>query len=80
MPTPQNTDIPQGARRRRWVKVDVEESVFIRLHMNAAESRMRIQPYLRRWLAEARPLTPVEGPSFAAEPPGIASETAPEPG
>ncbi len=40
--------------RRRWVKVDVEEEVFDILHLMAAESRMRIQPYLRRFLAEAR--------------------------
>ena len=42
-----------GKPRRRWVKVDVEEEVFDSLHLMAAESRMRIQPYLRRFLAEA---------------------------
>ena len=42
-----------GKTRRRWVKVDVEEEVFDSLHLMAAESRMRIQPYLRRFLAEA---------------------------
>ena len=46
----QNTS---GKTRRRWVKVDVEEEVFNSLHLMAAESRMRIQPYLRRFLAEA---------------------------
>ena len=40
--------------KRRWVKVDVDEEVFVRLHQRAAESRMRIQPYLRLFLAEAR--------------------------
>ena len=39
--------------RRRWIKVDVEEDVFVSLHLMAAESRMRIQPYLRKFLAEA---------------------------
>ena len=48
----QNTS---GKTRRRWVKVDVEEEVFDSLHLMAAESRMRIQPYLRRFLAEAWP-------------------------
>ncbi len=43
--------------RRRWVKVDVDEEVFDSLHLMAAESRMRIQPYLRRLLAEAWPYT-----------------------
>lgn len=42
-----------GKPRRRWVKVDVEEEIFDSLHLMAAESRMRIQPYLRRFLAEA---------------------------
>lgn len=46
-----------GKTRRRWVKVDVEEEVFDSLHLMAAESRMRIQPYLRRFLAEAWPYT-----------------------
>ena len=44
-----------GKTRRRWVKVDVEEEVFDSLHLMAAQSRMRIQPYLRRFLAEACP-------------------------
>ena len=43
-----------GKTRRRWVKVDVEEEVFDSLHLMAAQSRMRIQPYLRRFLSEAR--------------------------
>ena len=42
-----------GKTRRRWVKVDVDEQVFDSLHLMAAQSRMRIQPYLRRFLAEA---------------------------
>lgn len=41
--------------RRRWVKVDVPEDVFDSLHQMAAQSRMRVQPYLRRFLAEAWP-------------------------
>ena len=44
-----------GKARRRWVKVDVEEEVFDSLHLMAAQSRMRIQPFLRRYLAEACP-------------------------
>lgn len=50
---PRNSGMP----RRRWVKVDVEEEGFDSLHLMAAESRMRIQPYLRRFLAEAWPYT-----------------------
>ena len=42
--------------KRRWVKVDVDEEVFVSLHQRAAESRMRIQPYLRLFLADARAL------------------------
>jgi hypothetical protein len=44
-----------GKPRRRWVKVDIDEKVFDTLHLMAAESRMRIQPYLCRFLAEAWP-------------------------
>lgn len=47
---PQNPD-----KRLRWVKVAVEEATFVDLHLMAAESRMRITPYLRRYLSEARP-------------------------
>ena len=42
--------------KRRWIKVDVDEEVFVSLHQKAAESRMRIMPYLRLFLAEARPI------------------------
>ncbi len=44
---------PTTAKRRRWIKVDVESEVFDDLHLKAAQSRMRIQPYLRRCLSEA---------------------------
>lgn len=52
--------VPESApriteKRRRWIKVDVESEVFDDLHLKAAQSRMRIQPYLRRYLSEARP-------------------------
>jgi len=51
--------VPESAprtteKRRRWIKVDVEPEVFDDLHLKAAQSRMRIQPYLRRYLTEAR--------------------------
>jgi hypothetical protein len=46
---------PTTTKRRRWIKVDVESEVFDDLHLKAAQSRMRIQPYLRRCLSEARP-------------------------
>jgi hypothetical protein len=54
--------VPESAprtteKRRRWIKVDVEPEVFDDLHLKAAQSRMRIQPYLRRCLSEARPYT-----------------------
>lgn len=45
---------PTTAKRRRWIKVDVEPEVFDDLHLKAAQSRMRIQPYLRRYLSEAQ--------------------------
>lgn len=47
-------------KRRRWIKVDVEPEVFDDLHLKAAQSRMRIQPYLRRYLSEARPYSSTE--------------------
>lgn len=40
--------------RRRWIKVDVPEDVFIHVHDMANKSRMRLLPYLRRFLREAR--------------------------
>ena len=52
---PENQSRPNGKPRRRWVKVDVDEESFQNLHLMAAHSLMRIQPYLRRFLAEARP-------------------------
>ncbi len=51
---------PTTAKRRRWIKVDVESEVFDDLHLKAAQSRMRIQPYLRRCLSEA-PSYPAPG-------------------
>ena len=56
-PIPDAQSTTSGKTRRRWVKVDVDEEVFDSLHLMAAESRMRIQPYLRRFLAEAWPYT-----------------------
>lgn len=55
-PIKSSPSIPSTAAnkpRRRWVKVDVSEETFDHLHLVAAQSRMRIQPYLRRFLAEA---------------------------
>jgi hypothetical protein len=52
----ENQSEPAGHdQRRRWVKVDVPEETFVLLHDMAAQSRMRIQPYLRRFLQEAWP-------------------------
>jgi len=48
-------EAPGTKSKRRWVKVDVSEENFVHLHDMAAESRMRIQPYLRRFLQEAWP-------------------------
>ena len=53
-PSPESAPVICGKPRRRWVKVDVDEAIFVSLHLRAAESRMRIQPYLRRYLAEAQ--------------------------
>lgn len=53
--------------KRRWVKVDVDEDVFVSLHMRAAESRMRIMPYLRLFLAEARSLVMDGSQSFSTQ-------------
>jgi hypothetical protein len=52
--SPDSNPVIVGKPRRRWVKVDVDEEVFVSLHQKAAESRMRIMPYLRMFLAEAR--------------------------
>jgi len=45
---------PSPTGRRRWIKVDVDDELFVQLHIRAAESRMRFLPYLRRFLVEAR--------------------------
>ncbi len=50
--------VPSQGGRRRWVKVDVDDELFARLHIHAAESRMRILAYLRRCLSDARPYQP----------------------
>lgn len=52
---------PALRSRRRWVKVDVDEELFARLHVRAAESRMRFLPYLRRFLVEAHAYALVDG-------------------
>ena len=51
--SPSIPSIAASKPRRRWVKVDVSEETFDHLHLVAAQSRMRIQPYLRRFLSEA---------------------------
>ena len=62
---PENQSEPPGhEQRKRWVKVDVPEETFVLLHDMAAKSRMRIQPYLRRFLQEAWPYrTPGDDPN-----------------
>jgi len=52
--SPSSPSTAANKARRRWVKVDVSEETFDHLHLVAAQSRMRIQPYLRRFLAEAQ--------------------------
>lgn len=63
---------PVQKRVRRWVKVDVSPEVFDHLHDMAHESRMRMIPYLRRFLEEAWSYPPASTecryPSFAAKP------------
>ena len=56
--SPDSNPVIVGKPRRRWVKVDVDEEIFVALHLHAAESRMRIQPYLRRFLAEGHSYDP----------------------
>jgi len=51
---PTKTPVTPQRGRRRWVKVDVDEELFARLHIQAAESRMRFLPFIRRFLVEAR--------------------------
>lgn len=46
---------PPQQERRRWIKVDIDDDLFAKLHVMAAESRMRFQPYLRRCLSDASP-------------------------
>ena len=53
--TPETSNHRPDASRRRWVKVSVNEDLYHHLHIVAAQSRMRITPYLRRYLAEAEP-------------------------
>jgi hypothetical protein len=53
--TPETPNHRPDASRRRWIKVDVDEDLFHHLHVAAAQSRMRITPFLRRYLAEAEP-------------------------
>lgn len=52
----------------RWVKVLVSEETFLHVHDMANQSRMRLTPYLRTVLAEARPLhaTPQQRRSFSS--------------
>lgn len=58
------TDLVTTRPRRRYVKVDVPEDVFLHLHDMANESRMRFLPYLRRFLQEA---WPYRNPSESAD-------------
>lgn len=51
---------PPRQERRRWIKVDVDDDLFARLHVMAAESRMRFQTYLRRSLADSKAYRPTE--------------------
>ena len=58
---PKPSEEPEAKPKMRYVKVTVPEETFVRLHDMANESRMRIQPYLRRFLQEAWPYdTPSE--------------------
>lgn len=58
-------------RRKRWVKVDVDQDVFDRIHIAAARSRLRLLPYLRQVLAAAEDL-PL---GSQAEPPALPAES-----
>ena len=52
--------------RRRYIKVDVSEEVFVLVHDMANKSRMRLLPYLRRYLEECCPFTnPGDHPNAA---------------
>ena len=49
--------------RRRYIKVDVSEEVFVHVHDMANKSRMRLLPYLRRFLEDCCPFaTPGDHP------------------
>lgn len=63
-PSPESNRVIADKPRRRWVKVDVDEETFVSLHLKAAESRMRIQPYLRRCLAEVQAYGPGKEPAI----------------
>lgn len=45
----------EAKQRMRWVKVDVSQETFDLLHDAANASRMRIIPFLRRYLSQAKP-------------------------
>jgi hypothetical protein len=52
--------------RRRYIKVDVSEEVFVLVHDMANKSRMRLLPYLRRYLEEYCPFSnPGDHPNTA---------------
>ena len=59
---------PEGAKRR-WLKLSVDEDLFHHVHIVAAQSRMRLTPYLRAYLALAEPFDPGKIPSEGAENP-----------
>lgn len=52
---PETSQIPAAPSRPRWIKISVDDELFHHLHIVAAQSRMRLTPYLRRYLAAAQP-------------------------
>jgi hypothetical protein len=68
---PTSSEMRSVSARRRWVKVDVDETTFLTMHDCANKSRMRVSMYLRTLLNEAnvyhhRDGVPFESPSASA--------------
>lgn len=57
-------DETQPLPRRRWVKVDVDETTFLTMHDCANKSRMRVSMYLRTLLNDANVYHQSEGVPF----------------
>jgi hypothetical protein len=68
---PRTPSTPDEINRPIYVR-RVPESVWIRVHENALKSRLRLQDYLVKVMADSEPFTPTPRPQPAG-PPGSTS-------